>query len=207
MSKENLIANNDPEVYAENLKYADTLSGVKSKRRLATLKEEQRKKRAEKGGVADEIELGDRDLQTLKQLLNFRRQQPGAPGSPGGLSRGGKVHGKTHGNYVSLDEEVGAKSTASMRKLKRGKSKREVGLLQSLNPADTELPKALTVAIHSTVVDNVGEEVDTKEAGVAEKAQKKMKEVLPCRALLDLGVCFWLKSQCKPVYSKHGNMW
>ena len=79
---------------------------------------------------------------TLKQILGFRQNANATLGSPGSLTGGGRAHS----NYVSLNEEQETRSTASMRKLKRGKSKRgEPGLLQSLNPADSVLPKALTV--------------------------------------------------------------
>ena len=174
LTKENLMANDDPEVYKENLKFHDTMSTVKSKRRMEALKAEQREKRAAKGALAQEIELEDRDLQTLKQLLNFKRGAGGGGGGMmGGSTAGGSKMsggGSAHGNYVSLDgmeEDGGMPTSTSMRRLKRGKSKRggerEQGLMQVLDPNATALPKALTVAIHSTVVDNVGEEMDMRE--------------------------------------------
>jgi len=182
------MANDDPAVYRENLIYRDSVSTVKSKRRLQSMKDEQRKKREAQGAIAEEIPLEHRDILTLKKLLYFRRKQEpeDTMGVPAMDGRGRRDSEGAHGDYVALEAEGGEPRSV---KLKRGRTNRaEQNLRDALDPmnsADDGIPPAIKVAIHSAVVDNVGEELDVREPGVREKANKKVQ------VLVDKVDMFW----------------
>ena len=166
-------------------------SNIRSKRKKdkirAKLQKEQSQKSVVKPVLTEGIGLNDRELQTMRQLLTFRGGIQSSPGSTALMSSPYSQSGTTptniHSDYSRLQDideakEVELDESGRSRISKKGvRKKKSLGILSQLNPEDSALPKALTIAIHSTVIDTVKKKDDEKELTMEEKTSQIMEEL------------------------------
>ena len=199
LSAENLSANSSMDTYHRNVTLHHANSSIKSKKKLKKLKKKFKKEMSQKGIDTDTVNLNDRELQTMHTLLTFgtttKFSKSSKTLSPMTTSSGiekefgfmenveskSKTSEENENDVASLtlgvdSESLGERvSTISIKKGTR--RKKNVGLLAHLNPTDSNLPKALTIAIHASVIDTVKKDDERKEMTDDVKIHKIMDEL------------------------------